>query len=69
MTGKDLQSIRIELGLTQREFAKLLGYECQTISAMERGREEISISFEKHVLAEKKLRDLLALLEKPWSRI
>lgn len=36
--GENLRTIRIELGLTQKEFAEKLGYGCQNISNWEKNR-------------------------------
>lgn len=42
MTGLTVRAIRLYYGLTQREFAKLLGVSYSTIGAIESGRRKVT---------------------------
>ena len=65
MTGTELRRIRESWGLTQAQFAQLLGYSPHTISDIERGKKTVTNMLEKHVLAVKVIRDIKNLAEPP----
>ena len=57
MTGDEFQSIRMELGLSRREFAVALGYEgsgdtnFKAIKQLEMGKRNVSADIERRALA------------------
>ena len=55
MTGSELRSIRMELGMTQAQFGDRVGYSEKGIANFENGRQVISKALESHA------QDLLAL--------
>ena len=65
MTGKELAEIRKGLGLTQVQFASVLGYNAKTLSDIENGRKPLIESFEKHILLVKAAYELKKLLDTP----
>jgi len=65
MSGEELRTLREAWGLTQAEFARLLGYSVHTISDIERGKKKVTNMLEKHVLAVKALRAIQKLAQTP----
>jgi DNA-binding transcriptional regulator YiaG len=65
MQGAELRQLREAWGMTQQQFARLLGYSAHTISDIERGKKTVTKMLEKHVLAVKLLREIQKLAEPP----
>jgi transcriptional regulator with XRE-family HTH domain len=59
MTGKRFKQIRLELGLTQKQLAKLLGVWTNTVAVWDRGDKPIPTTVElcMKLLLEKKQRE------------